>query len=500
MNGDLLDTCASVVCLGFDGTDSAHLDPRLFEYPFAGYILFARNVVDVSQTRDLTQALQQGANGKPRIVAIDQEGGRVARLRAGVEQLPPMMAVAAANDPQLARRAGAQMGFDLTRAGVNLDFAPVLDLALFEKNTVIGARSFGDTPQRVIEFAKPFAQGLRDAGIAYTYKHFPGHGSTEVDSHLDLPVIDLDRDVFLERDVVPFQALLADAPAVMTAHIVVHAFDPQRAATISHTVLNELLRERCRFDGVCFTDCMEMDAIAKGVGSVQGGVAAIAAGADCVLVSHTLEIAIETVRALAKAVEDGRLEMSRLQQASARVNRLRSEIAQRRALQDEAPYRGIGREIARRAVTVIRGQASARASESVAVSFEGTTIEGVQGKHSQHAAIPTADLQTLRLPLEPGAAGVDATLADLRTIAKRPIVLMRRAHIYRSQHQAVKRILNEYPDALVVSTREPYDALTLPQARHLLCIYGDDQPCMEGLADVIFGGEPARGVLPVHYA
>lgn len=134
------------------------------------------------------------------------------------------------------------------------------------------------------------------------------------------------------------------------------------------------------------------------------------------------------------------------------------------------------------------------------VSFEGTTSEGVQGTHSAHTSLAAAfgePLRELRLPLEPGGEAVDGLLQALEATGKRPLVLMRRAHVYATQHAAIARVLERYPDALLVSAREPFDAFAFEQARHVLCIYGDDAPSIEGLADVLFAGEPASGTLPV---
>ncbi len=200
---DIRALAAGVVCVGFEGTQiSPEFAHALRETPLAGLILFGRNIVSLEQARALTDSIRDVLVNP--VIAIDQEGGRVARLRDGVEELPAMLAVGAAGDPELARRAGAQLGFDLRRAGVNVDYAPVLDLMLMRMNTVIGSRAFGQDPEHVARFADAFAQGLRSQGIVPTFKHFPGHGSTEVDSHLDLPAIDLDEATLRARDLVPF--------------------------------------------------------------------------------------------------------------------------------------------------------------------------------------------------------------------------------------------------------------------------------------------------------
>src|SRR5581483_739592 len=195
------------------------------------------------------------------IIAIDQEGGRVARIRDGVEEIPSALAIAAAcagaGNDELAREAGRQIAFDLRRIGANVDFAPVADLALTRMNTVIGTRAFGDDPRRVAQLAGAFAAGLERGSVAATFKHFPGHGSTAVDSHLELPAIDEDETTLRSRDLIPFAELLPRARAVMTAHIVARAFNAGRPATVSYRILTELLRGELHFQGVCFTDCLQ---------------------------------------------------------------------------------------------------------------------------------------------------------------------------------------------------------------------------------------------------
>lgn len=497
---DLRALAAGVICTGFDGTsiDDA-LEQQMRAMPLAGLILFGRNTETLEQTRALTDRIR--AIYRDPIIAIDQEGGRVMRLRKGVEELPAMLAVAAADDDVLAYRAGEQLAFDLRRAGVNVDFAPVLDLALFRMNTVIGSRSFGDDPQRVARFAGEIAAGLRAQGIVATYKHFPGHGSTAEDSHLGLPVIDLDEQTLRSRDLVPFVKLLPEAQAIMTAHIVTRSLDPENPGTTSRRILTDLLRREIGFKGVCFTDCMQMDAIAKGMGSAVGAVRAIAAGADCVLISHSFDVARESIDAIVAAVENGTLPLARLQEAHERVRALRAALQPALPLDAKPPHPGVGREIGRRAVTLLRGEPHADASQSIVLTFEGATTEGVQGFHSEHAALGgEAGLQQIRLSLDPASADVQAAIARLGEIGKRPIVLMRRAHVYGKQREAVDRVLEAFPDALVVSTREPFDGFEVPKAHDLLCTYSDDAPSLQGLADVIFGGAPAEGRFPISEA
>lgn len=502
MNSTLRELAAGVLAVGFDGTS---LDPvvteRLRTLPLAGVVLFARNIESVDQTRALSEEIRAllRRDGRDPIVGIDQEGGRVARLRNGVEEFPSMMALGATGDETLADAAGEQLGFDLRRAGVNVDFAPVLDLARYRANTVIGARSFGDDPREVVRLAGALARGLERAGIVATFKHFPGHGSTSVDSHLDLPAIEDEADVMRSRDLAPFASLLPSARAVMSAHILFRSFDEKFPATLSASILTSLLREEIGFKGVCFTDCMQMEAIASSVGTAAGAVQAIRAGADCVLISHSMDLAESSAQAIAVAVENGSLSEGRLREAFERVQHLRAQLQPPLAASAPPPYRGIGEEIGRRAVTLVRGEPHAEPRECVVVSFEGTTVEGVQGMHSQHSSLKAyaPDVLELFYPLDPAKGEAARAIEQIARTGRRPLVLLRRAHVYASQAEIASEIATRYPDALLVSVREPFDAFEFPAARNVLCTYGDDAPSMAGLARVVFGGETPSGRLPL---
>ena len=497
----LLEYALGTIVVGFDGMELNDEVRELFaRHRFAGYTLFARNVRSVAQTRALTDAIRALHPGDATpIVAIDQEGGRVARLRAGVEELPSMMALGATRDPGLSQRAGEQLAHDLRRAGVTLDFAPVLDLAVDRLNTVIGTRSFGADPDSVVELAQAFANGLTSGGITPTFKHYPGHGSTSVDSHIDLPVIDLDESTWRERDLVPFRAVAPNAQAFMTAHVVLRSIDRDRPGTLSRVLLTHILRNELHFDGVCFSDCMQMDAIARGIGTIEGVTAAIAAGADCALISHDPFLAVKAAEYLAAACDRGDVPLERLREAHERVMKLRSAGAKPLPVSERAPHPGIGREIGRRAVTAVRGIASADPTACIEVSFEGSTVEGAQGAHSTHATLAAQAPALLRvaLPLQPSPGDVEHALAQIVASGRRAIVLARRAHIYAAQARAIETILAREPDALLVSAREPFDIELFPQARHVVATYGDDAPSIAGLADVIFGGALATGAAPV---
>jgi beta-N-acetylhexosaminidase len=454
---------------------------------FGGYLLFGASDVSLEEIRALTDALRERAMGLPPLIAIDQEGGAVARLQRGVEAMPPMMALGAADDLDLARRAGEQTAFDLRRAGCTLDFAPVLDLALEPENCVIGTRSFGADPQNVASLGAALGAGLARGGIFPCYKHFPGHGSTATDSHEALPVISIDEATLRARDLVPFARVARQAPAIMTAHAVVQAFDSGHPATTSTRVLSGLLRDELGFRGVLVTDCLQMQAIAAS-DSLSGAVEALAAGADLLLFSHDVAAALAATQAIETAADDGRITLARLQEAHRRVVNLRASGSAPLPLDAFPPHPGVGREIARRAITVVRGMPHADPLASIAVSF-GAGVPELR----REAAV----LEELMVPLDPSHADVTSLLETLAQRDRRPLLLARRAHLHRAQAAAIARILDRYPDSLVVSLREPFDVPLFAPARHLLAAYGDDEAAIGGLADVLFGSSLPSGRLPV---
>jgi beta-N-acetylhexosaminidase len=499
---------SSVLCVGFEGAtpEEAPLE-ALAELAPGGIVLFARNVRDVASTRVLVAAATAAIGGDtPAVVAIDQEGGRVARLRVGATQMPAMMAVGASGDTELARCAGLALAGDLRRAGCTVNFAPVADLALEPGSTVVGARAFGDDPVRVGSFTAAFVTGSQAGGVAATLKHFPGHGATARDSHVVLPTVNTSAAILRARDLAPFvQGIAAGAKAVMSAHVIVRALDADRPATLSRAVLTDLLRGELGFKGACFTDCMEMDAIASGIGIAQGAVAALGAGADCVLISHRLDIARAARDAIVDAVSSGALALGRLEEAARRVAELRAWNVEACPEIDGA---AVAREIARRAVTRVRGSLRMETAIPVTVvSFEGVTLEGAQGLHAEHASLHTAlrargfRSEVFRAALEPMSEMLEHLVDLVRAQAGRQfVILLRRAHCYPAQRVAIEALLGVAPEALAVSVRDPFDAMLFERARHVACTYGDEEVSLNALADVIAGRSEPGGVMPVHLA
>lgn len=495
----------SVFAVGFSGrsVDDVDLD-ALRAFGPGAVVLFSRNVGTPNELRALVAALR-ALDDPPPLVAVDQEGGRVTRLGLPfVQPLPSAMALGAADDPALCERLGRRLGGELAALGVSVDFAPVADLALEPANTVVGTRAFGDDPGRVAALVGAFARGLEHGGAAATLKHFPGHGATVVDSHLALPRIIASAETLRERDLVPFARTLAAGAAslVMLGHLVVEAFDDGRPASLSPNVYR-LLREELGFTGVACTDCLEMGAIAAGIGTVGAAPAALEAGADLLLVSHQLAVATAGAEAVAAFAARGARESARLAQAAARVGALRARFATPGHDDKFAVEEPLA--AACRSITDLRGELRLRPERPVSVvSFEGASFDGVAEAHAEGPSLSAAlrarrwKSELMRVGLDPAPDDVGLLLDELNALGDRNLVLVvRRAHLHPLQYGAVARVLARFPTALVLVACEPYDALLWPDARNLACSYGDDELAFAACADVLSGRATAGGRLPI---
>jgi beta-N-acetylhexosaminidase len=311
---------ASLFIVGFPGKSPTPELKSLLARGVHGVILFSRNVEDAVQVAELVAELKRLA-GRPLLVAIDQEGGRVARLRApqGFTELPPMRALGDAGDEALAREVGALLGRELRAVGIDQDYAPVVDVDTNPANPVIGDRSFSRDPDAVGRLGAAVALGLQGEGVAACAKHFPGHGDTSQDSHHDLPRLPHDLARLRRVELPPFRALArAGVAAVMTAHVVFEALDPRRPATLSPEVMR-LLRDEAGFQGCAVSDDLEMKAVAEHFPLEEAAPGAVAAGVDALLVCHRADVQHRAVDLVRAAVEDGRIPRARLAEARARV-------------------------------------------------------------------------------------------------------------------------------------------------------------------------------------
>lgn len=322
---EVLRLAGQVLVVGFAGKDAPDelLGPcRRGE--LGGIILFKRNLGTMHEVAALIDRFVAVCPpGLPLLVAVDQEGGRVARLGDPVLKLPAMRQLGLIDDPSLTERAAELLGRQLKALGFNMDFAPVLDVNTNPDNPVIGDRAFGDEPERVVRHGLAFARGLARGGVLACGKHFPGHGDTDLDSHLALPRLPHARERLDAAELVPFRAARGEIPALMTAHVVFEALSPGKPATLAPEVVGTLLRDELGYDGVVISDDLEMKAIADHLGVEQAACDAIAAGCDILLVCSRVDWALRAQKALAERAEADPQFRARLADAAARAIAMR---------------------------------------------------------------------------------------------------------------------------------------------------------------------------------
>ena len=298
------------------------------EFQLGGVTLFARNIEAPEQVAELSYDLQSLAADLPLWISVDQEGGRVARLKAPFTEWPPMAVLGRSGDVTLARRFAEALAAEMKAVGVTLDFAPVLDIHTNPKNPVIGDRALAEDAAAVGRLGAAIIDGLQGNGIAACGKHFPGHGDTSVDSHLDLPLVEHPPDRIRRVECVPFrEAIRANVAFVMTAHILVPALDEEKPATLSPRIVQAILRDELQYAGVILSDDLEMKAIAKTYAVADAAVQAIAAGCDAVLIcSGDVDAQVTALEALVHAVEEGRIPYKRLDDALTRLRRVKERF------------------------------------------------------------------------------------------------------------------------------------------------------------------------------
>ncbi|ADU31948.1 beta-N-acetylhexosaminidase [Evansella cellulosilytica] len=327
------DKIGQMFVVGFEGKQvTEQMKELIHEYRVGAIILFSRNIGSPEEVLTLTTELQKEAkiarHKHPLLICIDQENGIVRRLGDGTTVFPGAMALGATQKPNHAYDIGVATGRELKALGINWNLAPVLDVNNNPKNPVIGVRSFGESAELVSQFGIAAMKGMQAAEVVTTLKHFPGHGDTDVDSHVALPVITHDLNRLEEIELAPFKACMdANADVVMSAHIHFPEIekDPQVPATLSKAIITGLLREKLQYDGVVTTDCMEMDAISETIGTERGAVAAIVAGVDLVMISHIANRQIGALKEVSTAVSNGELDMSLIEQAFERVMKLKEK-------------------------------------------------------------------------------------------------------------------------------------------------------------------------------
>ncbi|WP_169745905.1 glycoside hydrolase family 3 protein [Actinocatenispora sera] len=441
-------------------------------------------------------AAATGGAGLPPVVAVDQEGGTVARLRRGVTSVPSAMALAATGDPESTARAAAIIGAELRAVGFHQDYAPDADVNSNPANPAIGVRSYSSDPDLVAAHVAAAVRGLQGAGIAATAKHFPGHGDTSGDSHLMLPSVDRDADAWAAIDLPPFVAAIgADVAAVMSAHVAVPAADGSGdPATASAAILTGVLRDRLGFTGTVVTDALDMAGARDRLGDGEIAVRAVLAGADQLLMPADLPVA---VAAVTEAVSSGRISAARLDAAVGRVLALKHRVGLLTAdptlapAADAAANAAIAAELAVAGLTVLgdRGWRLPAGRVALVGALGGLENDLLPALRAAGAEVTVVDSGS-------DPAAVDADLAAAAA-ADQTIVVSRNATRWPGQRALLAGLAAAGRRYVQLALAGPYDAGLATGATARFLTYGDCAVSRAALLAVLTGAAAGGGRLPV---
>lgn len=465
------------------------------------FCIFKKNIHSPAQLRDIAESIhnaaREGGQLTP-IIGIDQEGGQLMAVANGATEMPGNMALGATRSAELAEEYGRVTARELLAMGANMNFAPTLDVNNNPLNPVIGIRSFGDDPKWVAELGLGLIKGVQSQGVIATAKHFPGHGDTDSDSHLAAPVVAHDMERLRAIELVPFlKAIEGNVGAIMSAHIIFQALDPENAATISPKVLTEFLREELGYNGLIVTDAMDMHAVSR-LGAIPSTTGAVNAGADLIMLGH-LENQADIHWHLKPSYSAQSI--ARIQEAQRRVP---SELLDF-SIVGSAEHIAVAQKIADRSITVVRDfdrllplnkerslgvvtvQATNLTPADSSAFIKNKFPDAIVARKSDavtHVLPFNADDDGIRQALD-AVAGLDVVVVGTITANNDP-----------SQGAFVNALIERGQQVIVVALRTPYDLVAFPQLRAYLCAYGIREVTTEAIARVLFGEIEATGILP----
>ncbi len=509
MTPTLEEKIGQMLVVGFHGHEPPqHILNWLREGRVGGVILFARNIDTPEQVAELTDALHEAAR-RPILVAIDQEGGIVARLRGGFIESPGAMALGAADDTRLTEEVSAVLAAEMRALGANWNLAPAIDLTHNIHNPSVGVRSLGSDLEHVKRHALAQVRGFQGAGVAATAKHFPGKANTPVDPHVELPIIEGPLEDIWDTDLVPFRAVSdAGVAAVMITHVQFKALEPEYPSTLSPRIIGGLLRRDIGYTGLVTTDCMEMKAVTDAYGPGESAVLAAKAGANTILFSHTREHQEAAYDALLDAARTGRLSKEQVDYSVDRI----TEMKRRFAADRRPPLNVIRRpkhletmERAARAGTVLLRDAPGLLplgpETRVAVIEFASSLEkvGLERRETAFTALLRDRFHSLEAALMDPSTPTGEQLEHAERLAEDADALVlatRNAHLYPAQLEAARRLIAAGKPCVLVCLRNPYDAGALEIGSVLLTL-GDAAPSLEAAAEALVGGYVPAGRLRV---
>ncbi len=458
-------------------------------------------------------------NGVPLLICCDHEGGHIRFMRTVATSVPSNMALGAAADPSIAADAARLLASELLAVGVNWTLGPVADVNINPRNPVIGTRSYGDDPAAVSAYVAAAVKAYQSAGLLACAKHFPGHGDTDVDSHIGLPRLDFERERLDEVELAPFRAAIeAGVGSVMTAHMLVQALDPEWIGTLSAPILTDLLRTSLGHRGIIVTDALEMAGVADLMPEAESSIESVRAGADVLLTGRSPEENQQVFKALLSAVRSGRIPSRRFESAVRNILEAKARYAgdavpdPTRAEREvgSAEHRQQALELARRTITVVRGADGVLplprdlGERLVVLSPLGSRRTMMEkwtyGESQLGAEISARAAGAVVAPIEyPLSESARAEIRPSLQRAKLIVVGLLNAIVDADQVQALDWLREVNPNASLVAIglRTPYDVVAVPWLETYLCAYSSVEPSITALVEVLFGEQPARGKLPV---
>lgn len=519
-NMTLDEKIGQMLMVGFHSNEyDDHIDELVSKYKIGNIILFSRNVKEKYQLAKLNRDIQDNVmrNTKiPAFIAIDQEGGMVTRIYKDATYLPGNMAIAATDDKKNAYLIGKIAGEELRALGININFAPVLDVNNNSFNPVIGVRSYGEDPKKVAEFGVNYIKGLQEKEVIATAKHFPGHGDTSVDSHLDLPIVSHNKDRLFNIELYPFiNAIKNGIDAIMSAHILFPAFDDKKLpATLSYNILKKLLRDKLRFNGLIMTDCMEMNAIAKYYGTAKAAAMAIQAGADIVLVSHTKDLQIGAFSEIKRAIESGDISLDRIDESVTRILNMKEKyhLFQKSHLDQDKLENTVGciehveiaKDVSRKSITLVKDelkQIPIRETNILSISPEPVVLSGIDDRLTERISFAKACSKRfggadITIPVNPDDDVIN-NIMDLTTDKKLIIIGTYNANLNIGQCKLIKSIMKINKNIIVVALRNPYDVMMFRDVPTYICTFEYTPISIESVLDALEGKYIPSGNLPV---
>ncbi|MBP3674123.1 MAG: glycoside hydrolase family 3 [Oscillospiraceae bacterium] len=493
---------------GFPGREMTAEFIRLVkQYKIGNVILFKHNVENRQQLKKLCediQALIRRETGRSAFITIDQEGGCVTRLPDDAVNVSGGMALAATGNPDYARRAAAITARELHALGINFNFAPDVDINNNPDNPIIGSRCFGDTPQQVSEYALAALAGYRENHMMAAAKHFPGHGDTANDSHISLPLIDKSLAQLEKMELIPFQAMVdAGCPCIMTTHILFPQIEPKKIpATMSRTIVTELLKEKMGFRGLVVSDCMEMDAIKEFYGTAEGAAAAAAAGVDLIIVSHTEALLEQAAVRLEKAVLDGDISMEEMDASVEKILHYKALYCTEPSGEAGTPEAfAESNEIRARSLVHIGSPIPELGSNPLFIGcadYRSGLVSNTEVNENTFAGFMSARFGGDAIVTEPDPGEAEIAAAVAAAAGHTALVVNTyNGHLFSGQMALVEALGRTKLPMVVVALRNPYDLKDLPAHAAGIAAWDYSTMTLEALVPVLAGTKDAPGKMPI---